>query len=92
MQPPPTTKPLNKHKDKNDDKNIQVNKNILFKKLKKKTSLKEEINYNIISHLRNIPTQLSVYKDLLMSKDVRKTLMQALKNSERYEAYLLSNA
>ncbi|KAL0928069.1 hypothetical protein M5K25_002306 [Dendrobium thyrsiflorum] len=82
--PPPLKKGISS-KDKGKD--IIINEEIIPKDHKKKYDTNKGIEYNIISHLRKIPAQLSIYEALLMSKDLRETLIQALKNPERYEAY-----
>ncbi|KAL0920064.1 hypothetical protein M5K25_009171 [Dendrobium thyrsiflorum] len=72
---------------KDKGKDIIINEEIILKDHKKKCDTNKGIEYNIISHLRKIPAQLNIYEALLMSKDLREILIQALKNLERYEAY-----
>ncbi|PKU60040.1 hypothetical protein MA16_Dca028377 [Dendrobium catenatum] len=82
--PPPPKKGIS-NKDK--EKEIVINDDIIPKDPKEKNTSSKGINYNILSHLRKIPAQLSIYDALVMSKDLRETLIQALKDPERYEAY-----
>ncbi|KAL0925427.1 hypothetical protein M5K25_003755 [Dendrobium thyrsiflorum] len=81
--PPPPKKGVS---DKDKGKEIVINEDIIPKDPKRGTAAKG-IDYNILSHLRKIPAQLSIYDALVMSKDLRETLIQALKDPERYEAY-----
>lgn len=82
---PPPLKKGSSSKDKGKD--IVINEEIIPKEYNKKYDINKGIEYNIISYLRKIPAQLSIYEALLMSKDLRETFIQALKNPERYEAY-----
>ncbi|KAL0921246.1 hypothetical protein M5K25_008303 [Dendrobium thyrsiflorum] len=81
--PPPPKKGVS---DKEKGKEIVINEDIIPKDPKKGTAAKG-IDYDILSHLRKIPAQLSIYDALVMSKNLRETLIQALKDPERYEAY-----
>ncbi|XP_068225055.1 uncharacterized protein [Palaemon carinicauda] len=47
-------------------------------------SLLGKIKYDVISHLKKIPALLSVYDALIMSEDLRKSLILALENPELY--------
>ncbi|KAL0910728.1 hypothetical protein M5K25_018811 [Dendrobium thyrsiflorum] len=60
--PPPPKKGVS---DKDKGKEIVINEDIIPKDPKKDTSAKG-INYNILSHLRKIPTQLNIYDALIM--------------------------
>ena len=44
-------------------------------------------DYNIATHLRKIPAQLSVFNVLMMSQELRDTLIHVLQNPEEYQAY-----
>ncbi|KAL0905895.1 hypothetical protein M5K25_024343 [Dendrobium thyrsiflorum] len=55
---------------KDKEKDIMINEEIIPKDHKKKYDTNKGIEYNIISHLRKIPAQLSIYEALLMSKDL----------------------
>lgn len=57
-----------------------MNEDVLLKDLKNKSTSNRPIYSNILSHLRKIPARLSVYEALLMSKELRETLIQALKD------------
>ncbi|KAL0924072.1 hypothetical protein M5K25_004877 [Dendrobium thyrsiflorum] len=84
LLPPPPKKGIS-NKDKG--KEIIIDDDIIPKDPKKKDIVAKGIDYNILSHLRKIPAQLSIYDALIMSKDLRETLIKALKDPERYEAY-----
>jgi len=48
-------------------------------------SHKEEFRYDVISHLKQIPARLNVYNALQMSKELRRTLIQASMNPDDYK-------
>ncbi|XP_028549412.1 uncharacterized protein LOC114579342 [Dendrobium catenatum] len=83
LRSPPKKEVSNKDKEKE----IVINDDIIPEDPKKKKTSANGIDYNILSHLRKIPAQLSIYDALVMSKDLRETLIQALKDPERYKAY-----
>ena len=41
----------------------------------------------MLSHLRKLPALLSIYDALLLSKDIRETLIKALQDPKKYEAF-----
>nr|MCH9869415.1 retropepsin-like domain-containing protein [Serratia marcescens] len=45
-----------------------------------------KLNYNILSHLKKLPSQISIFDALIMSKDIRDSLIYALQNSEQCQA------
>ena len=44
-------------------------------------------DYNIVAHLKKIPAQLSVINVLMISQELRDTLIHVLQNPEEYQAY-----
>ncbi|KAL0918792.1 hypothetical protein M5K25_010827 [Dendrobium thyrsiflorum] len=78
---------MDSNKDKGNE--IVVNKDIIPTDPKKKDTQNKGIDYNILYHLRKIPAQLNIYNALIMSKNLRETLIQALKNPRRYEVYFI---
>ena len=53
----------------------------------RKGSISKTQDYNIAGHLRKIPAQLSVFDALMMSQELRDTLIHVLQNPEEYQAY-----
>lgn len=49
---------------------------------------KTSVNYNILAHLKCISALLSVYEDLMLSKDSRDAFVQAILNSKIYETFI----
>ncbi|KAI0510867.1 hypothetical protein KFK09_011477 [Dendrobium nobile] len=77
--------PQKKTKDK--EKNIQLNEAVIPQEPFKPKVAIANMDYNILSHLRKLPALLSVYDALLMSKNLRETLIKALQNPKQYEAF-----
>jgi hypothetical protein len=78
-------KDSNKGKDKAQNKNNEVecpNKN------PEKTRQTVE-EYNVLAHLRKIPTLLSIFDALMMSQELREVLIQALQDPEKYKSYFI---
>ncbi|KAJ1700966.1 hypothetical protein LUZ63_000745 [Rhynchospora breviuscula] len=44
-------------------------------------------DYNVVAHLRKIPSLLSVFDALLVSKELREALIYALQNPSSFQAY-----
>ncbi|KAL0903438.1 hypothetical protein M5K25_027819 [Dendrobium thyrsiflorum] len=61
IMPPPPKKGVS---DKEKGKEIVINEDIIPKDPKKKDTAAKGIDYNILSHLRKIPAQLSIYDTL----------------------------
>ncbi|NAU84042.1 retroviral-like aspartic protease, partial [Klebsiella pneumoniae] len=51
-----------------------------------------DVDYNVLAHLRKIPSLLSVYDALMMSSDLRETLVKALLEPETYQAYFATES
>ncbi|KAJ0978344.1 hypothetical protein J5N97_013818 [Dioscorea zingiberensis] len=66
--------------DKNKGKEVEE-ENIASKRPSKRP------NYNILAHLKKVPALLSMYDALMMSAEVRDSLIHALQNPEEYQAY-----
>nr|CAD1844035.1 unnamed protein product [Ananas comosus var. bracteatus] len=49
---------------------------------------KSNVDYNIIAHLKRIPALLSVFDALMMAKELREALVEALLNPEPYETVM----
>jgi hypothetical protein len=47
-----------------------------------------KVDYNILAHLKKIPSLLSVYNALMLSKELREAFIKALQTPETYEAHL----
>lgn len=45
--------------------------------------------YSVLAHLRKIPALISVFDALVMSKDLRDSLIYALQNPEQFKAYFV---
>ncbi|KAL0910236.1 hypothetical protein M5K25_021196 [Dendrobium thyrsiflorum] len=67
MLPPPPKKGVS---DKEKGKEIIINEDIIPKDPKKKDNAAKGIDYNILSHLRKIPAQLSIYDALVMDASI----------------------
>jgi hypothetical protein len=48
---------------------------------------KDRTDYNVLAHLKKIPALLTVYDALMLSPEMRNTLVQALLNPEDYQAF-----
>ena len=67
---------------------IQINEDALPPSPPKpQKSSKGVVDYNVLSHLRKLSALLSIYDALLLSKDIRETLIKALQDPEQYEAF-----
>ena len=55
---------------------------------KKKKNRIEDIDYNVVSHLKRIPALLSVYDALMLVPDLREALVKALLEPELYEVVM----
>ncbi|KAI0494874.1 hypothetical protein KFK09_025020 [Dendrobium nobile] len=51
-----------------------------------------DVDYNVLAHLRKIPSLLSVYDALMMSSDLRETLVKALLEPESYQAFFATES
>nr|CAD1842646.1 unnamed protein product [Ananas comosus var. bracteatus] len=49
---------------------------------------KRNVDYNIIAHLKRIPALVSVFDALMMAKELREALVEALLNPEPYETVM----
>nr|CAD1836413.1 unnamed protein product [Ananas comosus var. bracteatus] len=49
---------------------------------------KSNVDYNVIAHLKRIPALLSVFDALMMAKELREALVEALLNPEPYETVM----
>jgi hypothetical protein len=78
-------KDSDKGKDKTQNKSKEVES--LSKNPEKTRPTGEE--YNVLAHLRKIPTLLSIFDALMMSQDLRGVLIQALQNPEKYKSYFI---
>jgi hypothetical protein len=78
-------KDSNKGKDKAHNKGKEAES--LSKNPEKTRSTGEE--YNVLAHLRKIPALLSIFDALMMSRDLREVLIQALQNPEKYKSYFI---
>ncbi|KAI0522474.1 hypothetical protein KFK09_004853 [Dendrobium nobile] len=79
--------PPSQKKTKDKEKSIQLNEAVIPQEPFKPKVASANVDYNIISHLRKLPALISVYNALLMSKNLRETLIKALHNPEQYEAF-----
>ena len=48
---------------------------------------KDHTDYSVLAHLKKIPALLTVYDVLMLSSEMRNTLVQALLNPEDYQAF-----
>ena len=71
-------------RDKGKEKAIDINEDIVQPR---KGSISKTQDYNIAGHLRKIPAQLSVFDALMMSQELRDTLIHVLQNPAEYQAY-----
>ncbi|KAI0529099.1 hypothetical protein KFK09_001645 [Dendrobium nobile] len=55
----------------------------------KATGPQLDINYIMLAHLRKINSLLSVYDSLMLSPDLRETLVKALLEPESYQAFFV---
>lgn len=46
-----------------------------------------KVDYNVLAHLRKLPASLSIYDALMMSPELRETLVKALLEPEVFLAY-----
>lgn len=52
---------------------------------------KDEVEYNIVAHLKPIPALLSVYDALVLMPELRQALIQALEKPDLYEARMANH-
>ncbi|KAL0920707.1 hypothetical protein M5K25_009869 [Dendrobium thyrsiflorum] len=88
---PPPLKKVISSKDKGKD--IIINEEIIPKDHKKKFDTNKGIEYNIISHLRKIPAQLSIYEALLIDTeeddDISETYKPLIKEKQKENTFVV---
>ncbi|KAL0919136.1 hypothetical protein M5K25_011211 [Dendrobium thyrsiflorum] len=80
--PPPSKKGIS---DKENGNEIVINENTIPKDLKKNNTSAKGIDYNILSHMRKIPVQLSIYDALIMPSSSLEAKVPNLKAVQRPE-------
>lgn len=68
-------------------KNILINEEVILQKSKKKSTLTNGVDCNILSHLQKILAQLKMNEALLISKELIEILIHVLHYLGKYVAY-----